>query len=153
MESRHKTNQYWEPDVEYPALRQPLSSSAVSVNGPNYSPNNNSVNSDIVKHSNLSVDAKEFYPASYTQTSAPTQFKSVQDRLSKYKHIDNNVCEPSHTEAAYNNSDYLTDAIYTLSVKPGKFDSILPTLLENLEPYFEDADTVFHITGVIFNQV
>lgn len=142
-----KVTQFWEPDVSYPALRKPFTATESQSDSVT---NNKCVDADLVKRSTLSVDAKEFYPASYQPTASPAPIKSVQDRLTKYnkQNIENDM-----SEAASSNIEFLYDAVEILTLKPGKFDSILPSLLENIEPLFGDVNSVFHITEVIFNQV
>lgn len=146
-----KVTQYWEPDgnVDYPALRKPFVSSETESN--TVTTNNKYVETDLVKRSTLSVDAKEFYPASYLQTPSPAPIKSVQDRLTKYNK--QNIENDRNDSTSNKDVDFLYDSIEVLTVKPGKFDSILPSLLESLEPFFEDVNSVFHITEIIFTQV
>lgn len=142
-----KVTPLWEPEENFPSVRKP-SSVAKQENIANSS---NVSNLDIVKKSTLSVDAKEFFPANFnvvsSSTSAPS--KSIQDRLKKYKPIENNYSESS----SRNEFDFLYNSLELLTVKPGKFDNVVPDLIEHLEPYFNDVESVSKITEVLFNQV
>lgn len=140
--SNQKVQSLWDPDQEYPPLRMPhfLTNDENIVN-------DMTSRADLVKRSTLSVDAKEFYPASFNitqNTASPASTKSVQDRLNKYKHMEQSVNREQ---------DYLYETIALLTCKPGKFDSILPSLLQNLQPHFNDLEFISYITQVIFEQV
>lgn len=144
-----KVTPLWDQDVDYPKLRKPAALSKTE-NAANDSTVSNLEN--IVQKSNLSVDAKEFVPASFnimSSSSTSSTQHSVQNRLNKYKPVENNYNEITNSYQF----NVLFNSIELLTVKPGKFDIVIPTLLEHLDPYFGNVDAMSKITEIIFTQV
>lgn len=134
----HKVQQLWESNAEFPEIRKP----STTQNKEETTKNETSSNlENILKNTNLSVHAKEFYPAGFSNTSAPAH--SVQDRLRKYHPTENNS----------NDFNQLHNSLELITMKPGSFDDVVPEILENLYPYFNDVKSVDRIAQMIFSQV
>lgn len=137
------SNQLWKKsDGQGQRLRRPHdNSSSVTPNGPAKEVNN-AVNKPT--GSQLSADAKEFYPAGYSSPAAGSK-GSVQDRLLKIKHNqpqNQNDVSNAYPDGSQIEQDKrrLENMITTLIFNPGQFDNLLDLFVETLKPYLDNHD-------------
>lgn len=158
------TKRLWAPEQDFPQLRRPVlrhenTDNTKQQNDSKPTAVNTTVTSNMdVAKSTLSVEAKEWYPPGYNSTPAvnnyPTYSKptnSAQNRLNKYKQVQND----NKFKGTYDYDQqlqYLYEIIKLLTLKPGKFDEVIFSLIEFLEPYFNDIEVMSKVTTVIFQQ-
>ncbi|GLV45622.1 uncharacterized protein CBL_02641 [Carabus blaptoides fortunei] len=156
------TKRLWAPEQDFPQLRRPV---LRQENTDNMKQQNDSqpttVNTTVtpnmaVAKSTLSAEAEEWYPAGYNSTPVVNNYptyspSSVQNRLNKYRHVDND----NKYKGTYDYDQqlqYLYEIIKLLTLKPGKFDEVIFSLIEFLEPYFNNIEVMSKVTTVIFQQ-
>lgn len=139
-----------------------------SSNSNNSAANKSTQKSIDVKKSTLSVDAKEWYPASYSGPVAPSNApkNSVQNRLSMFKKPTENKTphETYHNNESDNNTllyndevvnqdiNRLQHVIDTLTYDPGQFDDLLEIFEESYRPHTNDISVSSTLAEMLFRQ-
>lgn len=109
---------------------------------------------NIISTSRLSVNAREWYPRNFTQQST-----SIQNRLNRIKHESEQQQQAQQSNEIENNYDAaititrVKEIINAITYDPGKFETLLDSILEIVQPYYEDVDTVDSLADTIFEQV
>lgn len=166
----HTVKTLWDSDAQFPELRRPKpclknentsnTNESKEKTAPDTNTNNVSSVSDVAKTSNLSVEAKEWYPPGYVNpqsnfsSSRSNNTHSVQSRLTKYRQTDNEPKQDNRDgDLCDLNLDFLQHIIRTLTKNPGEFDDVIYDLLEFLSPYMANIGIISKVTSIIFNQV
>ncbi|XP_029034986.1 uncharacterized protein LOC114872190 isoform X3 [Osmia bicornis bicornis] len=160
---------------EIPMLRRPHhATSGIQTTGSTESKNTeqNKLDKsfeDIIQNSTLSVHAAEFIPKSFSPKQSPQQqqpssmrFKhSVQDRLQLAREIplqaqnyqqDSSGDEDNYLIEFANATQSLMSVIHSLILNPGRFDVIVPPLINILRPYLESPSQLEEIIKIIIQQ-
>lgn len=139
-----------------------------SSNSNNSAASKNTQKSIDVMSSTLSVDAEEWYPASYSAPVAPSNpsKNSVQNRLSMIKKPNENRTpqENYHNNESDNNTVLYNDdvvnqdinrlqhVIDTLTYDPGQFDNLLVIFEESYRPHINDISVSSTLAEMLFHQ-
>ncbi|XP_034185144.1 polyadenylate-binding protein-interacting protein 1 isoform X3 [Osmia lignaria lignaria] len=160
---------------EIPMLRRPHhATSGIQTTGSTESKNTEQSKldksfEDIIQNSTLSVHAAEFIPKSFSPKQSPQQqqpssmrFKhSVQDRLQLAREIplqaqnyqqDSSGDEDNYLMEFANATQSLMSVIHSLILNPGRFDVIVPPLINILRPYLESPSQLEEIIKIIIQQ-
>ncbi|XP_015833011.2 polyadenylate-binding protein-interacting protein 1 [Tribolium castaneum] len=100
--------------------------------------------------SSLSADAPEFIPASM-KSSATTQSSGVQDRLKKFKVVENSGGNDSEFVGSPDDIR-LKHLIDTLTKDPGQFSDLLDIFMDTLSPYFGDIFVLTRAAQLLVEQ-
>ncbi|KAI4471275.1 eif4g domain protein [Holotrichia oblita] len=165
----------WDGDSDYKPLRRPNSNSAVetkvrhlnqedkvsdssqstvesTTNNEDISNVSNSLN-DMVVNSKLRVEAKEWFPSSYSPIT-PQLAQPAQSRLQRIKSVNTIVMNDYNPESSEHkmvfeavNLDFL---IQSLIYDPGQFDNLVDNFIAILEPHFDDVEVAMKTAEMIF---
>lgn len=169
MEEQSKSQVWKKSEGQGHRLRRPHDNTDVTLpNGPSKEVNNKIVNK--ASSSQLSADAKEFFPASYataTTPAAPSSRSSAQERLMKIKHNqpssqnDQNQKNPMSEinnmypdgSAVDQDKRRLENMITTLIYHPGRFDDLLHLFEETFKPYLENHGMITTVAEMLVYEV
>ncbi|KAK9745862.1 hypothetical protein QE152_g6535 [Popillia japonica] len=168
-------DQLWDDNTDYKPLRRPNSNSAVetkvrhsnqedkvldssistiesATNNEDISNISNSLN-DMVVNSKLRVEAKEWFPSTYSPT-APQLAQPAQSRLQRIKSGNSITMNEYNPETSQHRMEFdtvnLDLIIQSLIYDPGQFDNLVDNFIAILEPHFEDLEVAIRTAETIF---